>query len=81
MSADGDPAPENQAQDEPSVPCLKCGKPFRTARGALQHQRQCKIVAERVELPPESQPLITPDDNNVEQHPETFYWGDIKGSD
>jgi len=43
----GDPATVNSThQEEPSVPCVKCGKLFRTARGALQHQRQCKIVTD-----------------------------------
>ena len=32
------------------VPCVKCRKLFRTARGALQHQRQCKVIVPRVNL-------------------------------
>lgn len=66
----------NRMQDKPSAPCVKCRKLFRTARGALQHQRQCKIDADRLELPPELQPpAITP--NNIEKIAESFYWGDI----
>ena len=47
----GDPAIENQTQDDPFVPCVNfvsCSVPL---EGALQHQRQCKIVAERVKPP------------------------------
>ncbi|XP_066919036.1 uncharacterized protein [Clytia hemisphaerica] len=79
----GDPATVNSThQDEPSVPCVNCGKLFRTARGALQHQRQCKIVTDRVQLPPEPEAEPEPQpQNNIERIPERFYWGDIKGTD
>lgn len=71
--------------EEQTFPCMKCAKRFRTPRGALQHQRQCKAnvrVQEEVGQPPPSEILphlphkIAPRD----QVHEKFYWGEKEGS-
>ena len=73
----------NNENQENQVPCAKCGKLFRTPRGALQHQRQCKAMAIRVELPPEPPPAavtrtntpnVTADQIEALRPPEKFYW-------
>ena len=71
------------------VPCVKCGKLFGTPRGALQHQRQCKVLTTRVDLPPAPAPVVptiapipgTDNARNEIDTPESFYWGEIKGSE
>ena len=70
--------------DEPEVPCLKCGKRFRTPRGALQHQIKCMAAEIRVDL--NENETDTPNankepDQNDPVIPESFYWVEAKGSD
>lgn len=46
---------------------MKCVKRFRTPRGTLQNQRQCKVQAKEETNTDETRVV-----------PEKYYWGDIK---
>ena len=75
---------DNGGIKENNHPCIHCNRCFKSLRGTLQHQRHCQGIPVVGELdhPPQPPPPLPPDPVTAQpSEEESFYWGNIKGSE